>query len=190
MTPEEVEDFIRYLDGAWQPGLTDVQASSWSALAWPLDTKAAFTVLHRLFKTAVRRPSPPEFREVYRAEMRDQTPVHTRTEVREEVPDWVKGWKLSRAEADFRLWPEEKPGMKECHEVWLEAVGEQFARRHGLKSGYEWSVNVAEHGLMPAKDRAEYQRRAIAGEKPLPPEEKAEALAKTKLDAEGLPVDL
>lgn len=191
MTEGEIDEFIRYLDGAWQPGLTDVQATSWRALVWPLDTKTAFTVLAKLFKTAARRPAPPEFREVYRAELRNTTAVQPHQETaRDEVPEWVRGWKLSRAEGDFRLWPEEKEGMRACHEAWQDDIGKSLIRTYHLKSGYEWSSNVAEFGTMPAKDRAEYMRRALAGEKPLPPEEKAEALAKTKLDAEGLPVDL
>lgn len=166
MTADEAEEFVSMIDGAWQPSLTDVQRPLWRNLVRPLDAHIAFRVLMRLFKSDEFRLKPPEFMVAYRRELINSTPATTATpQDRDELPEWVAGWRLARGEGDDRFWPEQERGFRELHEQWLEDVGQQ---RHRLihkrgqpdRSGYEWDQLVAERRIMPQEDRLEYMRRA------------------------------
>jgi hypothetical protein len=163
MNEEEATEFVKFVDGAWKPELTDVQKKVWYELVLPLDPKAAFTVLMRLVKTEKFRLAPPDFTTVYRRELIDTTPVHLDyPQDRDELPDWVKGWKLSRNEGDERLWPETEKASRELHEVWLATQDPKAVKRLGLCSGYEWEDAVAKYGVMPQDARIDYITRAKA----------------------------
>lgn len=167
MTTEEADEFVSMVSAAWQPALNDVQADLWRNLCEPLDARAAFQVLTRLFREAQFRPKPPEYMHLYQRELVDTTPVHSATPTdRDEMPEWVGGWRLAFAAGDQRLWPEMEKGARQIHAAWEETLDRAFARRHNLKSGYEWEADVAERGIMPQADRIEYMRRWHEGERP------------------------
>lgn len=161
MTDEEAGEFVSMVDGAWQPGLTEVQKTLWRNLCLPLDARAAFQVLVRLFDKEPFRPKPPGYISSYKRELIDRTPVYVgHDRDRDEMPAWVPGWRLSRSEGDHRAWPEEEKGCRQLHAFWLETVGAKFAKEHDLKSGHEWEDFVHERGLMPADARLDYMTRA------------------------------
>lgn len=161
MTEDEAQEFVKYVDGAWRPDLTDVEKDIWRKLCLPLDAKVAFTVLLRLTTSEKFRPSRPDYMTVYKRELIDRTPIQPLTPTdRDEMPEWVRGWKLAHLEGDTRLWPEMEKGAREIHEAWLESVGPAFAKKHGLHSGYEWEADVAERGIMPQADRLQYIQRS------------------------------
>lgn len=160
MKVDEATEFGRMVSETWQPELTDMQLELWCNLVLDLDARVAFRVLTRLFKTDTFRPSPPEFMETYRAELRDHTPVAPeQPSDRDEMPGWVMGWMIARSEGDLRLWPEQRDGYRALHEAYMMEVGPKFAKANGLKSGYEWDVSL----VMPQADRIEYMRRARDG---------------------------
>jgi len=159
MSPQEIEQFLEYLNDAWQPPLTDVQLKLWRQLVKDLDSGAVFTVMTRLWGRSIYRVKPPDFLSLYHRQMSDTHPVHV-TQDRDEMPEWVAGWHLARSENDFRAWPEQEKGFRLCHEEYLDEVGRDYARKHGLKSGYEWEAHVAKVGLMPQIDRLMYMQRA------------------------------
>lgn len=174
MNPDDTAEFVKMVDGAWQPPLTDTMRDLWYKLAEPLDGQTAFTVIVRMFRTEKNRPAPPVFRDAYKRELMDTTPTQTGDRDRDEMPDWVRGWRLSRAEGDQRLWPEEEKGYREIHEEYIKVNGKLS------HSGYEWEAIAADLGVMPQADRVRYIDRSIRGEAPVVVE----------TDAEGLPVGL
>ena len=157
MDDDEAEEFVRFVDGAWQPALTDVQKQVWLTLCRPLDPRAAFGVLVKMMKTERMRPARPDFAQAYRRERADATPHEPEhPQDRSEMPDWVRGWLLARRDGDFRPWPEQERGYRQLHEAWLEGIGRDFALKHDLKSGYEWD----DFAVMPQADRLDFIRRA------------------------------
>jgi len=136
MTDAEADQFVRVMDEAWQPSLTELQKKIWRETALPQDAGVAFTVIMGLTKTEKFRPALIDYRADYRRALRNQTPVFTPPVAREDMPSWVRGWEIARRQGDFRFWPEQKPGYDEL--------------------GYIWNVN----DVMPQEDRVKYMREA------------------------------
>src|SRR5262245_14599560 len=187
MTPDEADEFVNMVNGAWAGDLSDVQADLWRGLVRDLDAAAAFSVIVRMFRSEGFRPSAQRFMEGYRREMIDRTPTQPEQPTDpDEMPPWVGGWNLARRENDNRRWPEQEIGCRQLPEHWvtecLYTTTQQ--RRLGLKSGYEWTDSVAQFGLMPQADRLEYIRRAQSGEAPRTAEEVAVPVMAGEAEAE------
>lgn len=168
MNVEEANEFVKYVDGAWGPGLNEVAQKLWYDLVLNLDAKTAFTTIGKMFKTMKWRPAPPEFSEAYRRELLDSRPLATPQRDPDEMPDWVRGWRLARAEEDYRLWPEQEVGYQANHDTWRTETTWTKSQidKFKIRSGYEWADGVQTVGITPQADRLEYVRRAMAGEGP------------------------
>lgn len=144
MTTDEAAEFVRMVDGAWKPELTDVEKGIWLSLVEPLDALHAFKVLSKLMKAERFRIARPDFMAVYKRALIDATPVHpAQPEAQQELPAWVGGWQLARAANDFRLWPEQERG-------------------YDVK---EWREASAQQGIMPQAVRLAYMQAYRNGER-------------------------
>jgi len=137
MTVEEAEQFVEMISAAWPFPLTETQKVLWRDMVGTQDANAAFTVIVRMFKTEKSRPEPPVYLQAYRRQRADDTPVAPSSpQGRDEMPAWMRGWRLARERGDMRAWPEQRSGYE--------------------RLGYLWQ----EDQVMPQADRVKYMRDA------------------------------
>lgn len=164
MTDDELDIFVVYVDEGWQPPLTETQRAVWRKVAQHLDPKTVFPLVLKMIETDRYRPKLPEFKEAYRRARVDTTASFTAPQAVDEMPDWVRGWSLARAEGDWRLWPEQEIGFRQNHDNWVaeSAFDANQRKKFEIKSGYEWEDAVEKFGLMDQEDRLTFIARAKA----------------------------
>lgn len=116
MTLREAEVLVDMIDGHWKMYLHVNEASRgmWVDFVQKYDdvemvTRAVATLAER----QPQRPTIADLRGMItkcQADARASLPSLPATEFKRELPDWVKGWLVARAEGDMRVWLEQRPG--------------------------------------------------------------------------------
>jgi hypothetical protein len=150
-----LDDVIRNRRGAsiFPGGIVSNLGVIWINEIEKLDDAAVATqaVAALFVESQDRLPTPADLKAAYRQAAYRQIeqaaqPAVEEAEFVRELPMWVKGWLVARAQGDMRVWPEQKPGY------------DLIQREYVHDRTYVWG----EQEPMPDAEQEEWEKKAAA----------------------------
>lgn len=155
MNESSAKETLGMLTSAYPDMTLEPESSAiYLACLGEMDLSLAAPAILTWVKSETRWPRIADLREAYRAEahrMQQDAERNVRATLPEQTaPEWVARWRRARAAGDYRLFPEQAPGIRELHRYHGSPVGAE-AKTDGFPSGYEAEMRLL---TTPASDAA------------------------------------